>query len=252
MIEYQINKNMKYKRYFLLAFYTFLCLMLSVLPGHAKSIQVLLLSGANNHDWRSTTPCLEQLFSRYSDIRVTTTNHPDTLNTDLLKGVDVIVSNWNTFPESTFVWSEESRQALEKFIRNGGGFVTVHAGSCSNYEWNFFLQLTGGRWGKDTHHGAIEDFDVKVAKDHPITKGITSFRFRDELWESVEWSESVEVLCTARSSAGVDEPVAVVTQIGRGRSFFLVLGHDTDIMQQPMFEKLLIRGVRWTTGNSTE
>lgn len=239
---------MRSKQCFLSVLYMFLCLTLLSMSVDAKPIQVLLLSGANNHDWRSTTPYLERLCEHYPDIRVTITNCPDTLNTEMLKGKDVIVSNWNTFPENTFMWSKESRQALEQFVRNGGGFVTVHAGSCSNYDWDFFLQLTGGRWGKDTHHGAIEDFEVKVAKEHPITKGITSFQFRDELWESVEWSEGVEVLCTARTSSGVDEPIAVVKQLDRGRSFFLVLGHDAEIMQQPMFEKLLIRGIRWTAG----
>lgn len=240
---------MKYKQYFFLLLWG---MSLLAMPIHAKPIQVLLLSGANNHDWRSTTPFLEQLFSHYSEIRVTTTDQPGMLNADMLKGVDVIVSNWNTFPENTFMWNKESRQALEKFVRKGGGFVTIHAGSCSNYDWDFFLKLTGGRWGKDTHHGAIEELEVKVVKDHPITKGIPSFSFRDELWESVEWSRDVDILCTARSAAGVDEPVAVVTQIGRGKSFFLVLGHDAEIMQQPMFEKLLIRGIRWTTGNKIE
>lgn len=218
-------------------------------PIHAKNIQVLLLSGANNHDWRSTTPCLEQLLSCHSDIRVTTTNRPDTLNADLLKGVDVIVSNWNTFPENTVVWNRESRKVLEKFIRGGGGFVTIHAGSCSNYDWDFFLQLTGGRWGKATHHGAISEFEVKVNPYHPITAGIAPFHFRDELWESVEWSPQAEVLCTAQSSTGVDEPVMVVTQIDRGRGFFLVLGHDAETMQQPMFGKLLLKGIRWTAEN---
>lgn len=223
-------------------------MLLQAMPAYAKSIQVLLLSGANNHDWQSTTPCIEQLFSHYTDIEVTLTDRPDTLNASLLKGIDVIVSNWNTFPESASVWGKDSRQALEQFIRNGGGFVTIHAGSCSNYDWDFFLKLTGGRWGAETHHGAIEEFEIIVVKEHPITKGITSFRFRDELWESVEWSPDVEVLCTARSSAGADEPVAVVTRIDAGRSFFLVLGHDAEIMQQPMFEELLIRGVRWAAG----
>ena len=164
---------MRSKQCFLSVLYMFLCLTLLSMSVDAKPIQVLLLSGANNHDWRSTTPYLERLCEHYPDIRVTITNCPDTLNTEMLKGKDVIVSNWNTFPENTFMWSKESRQALEQFVRNGGGFVTVHAGSCSNYDWDFFLQLTGGRWGKDTHHGAIEDFEVKVAKEHPITKGIT-------------------------------------------------------------------------------
>ena len=68
----------------------------------------------------------------------------------------------------------------------------------------------------------------------------------------MEWSKGVEVLCTARASSGVDEPIAVVKQLDRGRSFFLVLGHDAEIMQQPMFGKLLIRGIRWAAGEIVE
>lgn len=239
---------MRYKPH-LFILYIF-CLIILPVSACAKPIHVLLLSGANNHDWQATTPYIELLLKRYTDIRFTTTSRPDTLNSEMLENTDVIVSNWNTFPETSSVWNKDTRQALKQFIRNGGGFVTIHAGSCSNYDWDFFLQLTGGRWGKETHHGNIKEFEVKVTKDHPITQGITTFPFQDELWECVEWSEDIEILCTAQSSSGVDEPVAVITQIDEGRSFFLVLGHDVETMRQPMFETLLIRGIRWCAENN--
>ena len=73
---------MRSKQCFLSVLYMFLCLTLLSMSVDAKPIQVLLLSGANNHDWRSTTPYLERLCEHYPDIRVTITNCPDTLNTE--------------------------------------------------------------------------------------------------------------------------------------------------------------------------
>lgn len=241
----------KYKTMRDLLFRFMILWVFMIVPIHVWSIKkepirVLVLSGANNHDWRTTTPYLEQLLNKQSDICFLTTDRPDTLNARMLTSIDVIVSNWNTFPENNTVWNRESKEALEVFIRKGGGWLTIHAGSCSAYDWDFFWQLTSGRWGKETHHGAISDFEVTVTRTHPITESIQSFRFRDELWENVEWNPNVEVLATAQSTSGKEEPVLAVTQIDRGRGCILLLGHDVEIMRQPMFNTLFIRAVYWT------
>ncbi|MEI6194908.1 MAG: ThuA domain-containing protein [Verrucomicrobiota bacterium] len=46
-------------------------------------------------------------------------------------------------------------------------------------------------------------------------------------------------------SSGKDEPIAFTTKFGEGRSFNLLLGHDTKGMDSAAFEQLLCRGVEW-------
>jgi len=53
----------------------------------------------------------------------------------------------------------------------------------------------------------------------------------DELWVEMDQQPGNQVLCTAWSSSGnngrdQDEPVAICRNQGKGRCFYLVLGHD--------------------------
>ena len=81
-----------------------------------NSIQVLLLSGSNNHDWKSTTPFLEKMYAETGIFSVEITDRPDTLKPDHLDKFDVIVSNWNSWPENDLRWDEELEAGILKFI----------------------------------------------------------------------------------------------------------------------------------------
>jgi type 1 glutamine amidotransferase len=222
------------------------------LCGYAVSpAKVLLLSGSNNHEWQATTPFIQNIYALDGQFTVDVTNRPDTLNTRMLAAYQVILSNWNAFPEPAGLWNPEAKQALQKFIRKGGGFVCIHAASATHYDWPEYLQITGGRWGNKTHHGPIGHFNVHVNNPkHPITKGIQDFEIRDELWVDLECDPAAEILCVAQAAEYTDmpdksEPVALVTRYGKGRGFYLVLGHDIHAMTNADWQNLLLRGTQW-------
>lgn len=102
---------------------------------HAASIPVLIVDGQNNHDWKSTTPHLQKVLEQTGLFKVEVATSP-------AKGGDmsafkpafgryrVILSNYNGEP-----WSKETREALVRFVREGGGFVSVHAANNAFPEW---------------------------------------------------------------------------------------------------------------------
>jgi uncharacterized protein len=58
-------------------------------------LRVLIFSGLNNHDWRSTTPVIRKLFNdcgRFGTVDVT--DAPAELDAGRLADYDVIISNW--------------------------------------------------------------------------------------------------------------------------------------------------------------
>lgn len=60
-------------------------------------LRVLILSGLNNHDWRSTTPVIRMMFAdcaRFGTVDVT--DDPAGLNPAALARYDVLVSNWSS------------------------------------------------------------------------------------------------------------------------------------------------------------
>jgi type 1 glutamine amidotransferase len=230
-----------------------LVLPLSGISGHSGKtpIQVLLISGKNNHDWQKTSPAFRQILEEKGFFKVDITERPDTLKTSDLKKYQVIASNWNAFPETTRQWGEVAEKAILYFVNSGGGFVLFHSASAAHYDWPEYQQMVGATWGKNTHHGQIAPFEVKIQNTkHPVNKGMSNFVITDELWVEMDQQPGNEVLCSAfapSSNKGrdQDEPVLICRKQGKGRCFYLVLGHDVAAMQNIGWKTLMQRGTEW-------
>ena len=223
-------------------------------------IQVLILSGSNNHAWQETTPFIAKLFSESKMFLVEVTNHPDTLKKKDFDKFDVIVSNWNSWPDNDVRWPEEAESGLLKFIKEGGGFVTFHASNSAFYEWPDFKGISTGAWLMDsTWHGKRSATRVMIKNNrHPITKGMSDFLIYDELWVNTGKNEKFEVLGSATnediSGKGIGkQPAIFVSDYGRGRIFYTILGHDVRAMRNTGLQSLLLRGTEWAaTGKVTQ
>src|SRR5262245_55315666 len=102
---------------------------------HAAAVRALIVDGQNNHDFKSTTPHLKKVLEETGLFTVDVATSPGKggdMSTFKPKFADyrVIISNYNG--ES---WSEETQRALVEFVRNGGGFVSVHAADNSFPKW---------------------------------------------------------------------------------------------------------------------
>ena len=232
---------------------TLVVLGLGHVPAAEPVVRVLIVSGQNNHNWRETTPKLRSILENSGRFTVEVTEHPEQCDAAAFAKYDVLLSNWNAFDNpSATNWPAATRQALLDFVRQGKGFVSVHAGSSSFYDWPEYQQLAGGSWKLgQTGHGPVHEFRVKaVDETHPATRGLTNFLVTDELWHRTGLQPGVKILATAFSAtdkqgSGQDEPMAFTTEFGRGRGFNLLLGHDARAMESPGFQTLLQRGTEW-------
>ena len=80
-------------------------------------IKVLILSGKNNHEWQKTTPLLAKIYKDAKLFSVSTTDLPDTLKYDHLKQFDVVVSNWNTWPDTDIRLTEDWEKDFLKYVK---------------------------------------------------------------------------------------------------------------------------------------
>jgi type 1 glutamine amidotransferase len=223
-------------------------------PSVSKPLRALILSGQNNHDWKATTPRLTAILEEEGLFTVDVTENPGLLTVPFLERYDVLVSNWNSFglgPEAER-WPEEAKQATLDFVRRGKGHVVVHAGGASFSGWEDYARLALATWkAGQTSHGPRHEFSVRIdAADHPVAAGLGTFKTSDELWNKPAVSEGAEVVASSFSAldkegTGQWEPAALVGRFGQGRSFTLLLGHDTQAMENPGFQALLKRGVEW-------
>lgn len=182
---------------------------------------------------------------------VSITEEPEKMNPESLNQYNLVLSNWNLFPEKNGNWSEGTKKAVLDFVENGGGFVFVHAASSTNYDWVEYQKLAGATWGKGTRHGKQHSFEVVVeGNTHPVTKEMSNFWIKDELWINMQNFNTCNVIGEAfapKSNKGMDkmEPVIFEGKFGKGRTFFLVLGHDATSMKNLGFKTLLQRGSEW-------
>jgi type 1 glutamine amidotransferase len=205
-------------------------------------IRVLIFSGQNNHNWRETTPKLKAILTAGGRFTADVTEQPEPCDAAGLAKYDLILSDWNSWGKpADMKWPEATRAAFLDFVRNGKGFVAVHAGSSSFFDWEEYQQIAGAWWKLgQTGHGAPHRFTVQPVADHPITRGVEPFTTTDELWRKPGVHPAAKVLAT-----GDDQPVALVTEFGQGRGFTLLLGHTAAFMETPGFQTLLRRGAEW-------
>jgi hypothetical protein len=218
-----------------------LVLLLGLPCARSAPLRLLLLTGANNHDWRATTPVLKAILEHGALFAVDVETNVAAMQPAAFRGYDAVLSNFNTFglkPPGA-VWNPEMRRAFVAFIRAGHGLVVVHAGSAVFYDWPEFQQIAGVTWGQATHHGKLHTNEVAiVTSDHPITAGLRAFETFDEFWQNAPVAPGAQVLATVTprpefGGSGRPEPMALATEFGAGRGFTLLLGHNPQAMASP-------------------
>ena len=201
------------------------------------------------------------------------------------KKYDVVISN---FGYKAADWPKATREAFEKYVAGGGGFVVVHAADNSFPKWKKYNKMIGvGRWGGRTakdgpyvyytnegklvrdpskgrcgSHGPAHNIPITVRiSDHPITKGLPKnwLTAKDECYALLRGpAENMTILATGKDMSGRaptdrHEPMLMVIDYGKGRVFHTALGHDDYSFEGVGFIVTFLRGTEWAaTGKVTQ
>ena len=134
------------------------------------------------------------------------------------------------------------REALQRFVRRGGGILAIHAAADSHYHWPWYGKLIGGRFAR-----------------HPpgTPKGIVRYvatgdtRSRTDEWYYFDDYDPGSRLLTTLDPASIGEPdvnpnpMSWTRKIDGGRVFYTAMGHTAESYSEPWFVRHLGSGLDW-------
>jgi uncharacterized protein len=252
-----------------------------------ERLKALIVDGQNNHNWEGTTPVLKAILEENDLFSVDVATSPpqgqamDSFRPEFAK-YDVVVSNYTGAS-----WPQATQDALESYIKNGGGLVIFHAADNAFPKWDEWNKMIAlGGWGgrneksgpmiryregkvvRDTSpgpggtHGPQHAFQVTLRNDdHPITRGLPPkwMHVKDELYSKLRGpAQNMTLLATAyadpaQRGTGEHEPVLFTIDHRKGRIFHTVLGHGPEQLKCVCCIFLLQRGTEWAaTGKVTQ
>jgi len=217
--------------------------------SETPSKKILIVTGIDHpaHEWQKTAPALAEVLREDVRMKVDVVEQPEFLATDKVYDYDIIVVHFMNWEKPTP--SQVSRENLQKFVNDGKGLVILHFGCGAFRDWPEYSNLAGRIWDPNLRaHDPRGPFSVDIVnKEHPITRGMTSFETDDELYTCLAGNRPIVLLATARSKVDSKAyPMAFVFNYGRGRVFHCALGHDVKAIENPPAAELLRRGCAWT------
>ena len=167
------------------------------------------------------------------------------------------------------VLNAEQREALKRFIENGGGWVGIHgAGGDREYDWKWYVdELVGAQF---IGHTLGPQFQTATWRNenplHPATAKLPEkWQHEEEIYSfdrnvrdfagylvlvSVDestYSPVEKLLWRKRSLAmkGGDHPMVWHHCVGHGRAFYSALGHQAKSYAEPEMKALMEGALGW-------
>lgn len=220
------------------------------LPSLEGKKILIVWGGWEGHSPKEFAERMEK-WTKMEGATVTVSNSLDSYTDSvLMASVDLIIQ-YRTMDKI----SQEQEQALLAAVKGGVGFAGCHGGIGDSFRQNTdFQYMVGGQWV--AHPGGEIDYRVNITNvEDPVTEGVEGFDIHTEQYY-MHIDPNVKVLATTIFSGDHDSwidgavmPVAWKKYFGKGRIFYLSIGHSPETFDVPEVWTMLSRGIRWASGS---
>lgn len=153
------------------------------------------------------------------------------------------------------VLDEGQQTAMEGFVRQGGGFMGLHAAADTEYDWPWYGRLVGAYFknhppGLQSTHVQPERDGKPVGTRWPVTDELYNYRTHPR--GQVRVIATVDERSYEGGTMGADHPIAWCHAFDGGRGWYSGLGHDAAVYADPHFVVQLRGGLRYAAGRSDD
>src|SRR5262245_13643986 len=225
-------------------------------PSHAEKV---LQDLANRHGWEFTfskdgSQFSPEYLAQFDGVFFYTTGDLCSPGTDLQPPMSLV-----------------GKQALFDYVRGGKGFIGTHAASDTFHTDNEskkgpdryvnhgakadpYVRFLGGEFIKHGAQQVATNF-VTDPKFPGFEKIGASYAFQEEWYSLKDFTPDIHVLSVIDAPAmkGLEYqrppfPTTWARREGKGRVWFTAMGHREDVWTNPVFQQILVGGIRWALG----
>lgn len=147
-------------------------------------------------------------------------------------------------------WSAARAVELDAFLARGGGLVLVHWAVNGRDAVPELAQRIGLAWRDGAsrfRHGDVALEWSAAGREHPITGvlGAAPLRLVDETYWALEGDPASITVLASSLEEGTARPQLWTRQAGAGRVFVSLPGHYRWTFDDPLFRRVLLRGIAW-------
>ena len=157
--------------------------------------------------------------------------------------------------------SDAQKIALLDFVQSGRGFLGVHSATDTFYTWPNYLDLIGGYFDGHPWHQTVT---IKVVDPNdPLVAFLGNLlQFDDEIYQirDFDYRGSHVLLRLDQSSVDLKKPgvhqrpygwpLAWTRLYGRGRVFYMALGHEASTWKDARYQRILMNAILWSLRRS--
>ncbi|SEJ39497.1 Type 1 glutamine amidotransferase (GATase1) [Dyadobacter sp. SG02] len=237
----------------------FLLIQCAVSAQSARRIEVLIVDGFSNHDWKQTSAVTKWILEESGRFKVDISTIPaDSVAraawNPTFANYAVVIQNTNNIQNTRLRWPSRAERNLEAYVKGGGGLYILHSANNAFAHWKEYDKMIGLGWrkssegyaleigpsnqvtrippgeGQGTGHGNRFNALIQILNPHPINKDYP------RQWQTANTevyyfprgpAENLTVLSYAYDSTSTKRswPVEWVVSYGAGRVYNSSMGH---------------------------
>ena len=226
-----------------------------------KALLITKTAGWHHDSIEAAVPAMKEL-AKLHDFEVVWPNSLDSVMTDKgLEGFQVIIFMLTTGD----ILNDDQQAAVERFVESGKGFVAIHTGTDTEYDWPWYTKMMGttfyihppvqtatlvvqdynfpgmDRFAKRTlHTDEWYQFSKPIPDDFHVLLTVDESTYNT----NVKWGASGDR--EAREGHGMGyHPVSWYHEYDGGRCFQTSLGHLPATYSDPVFLHHIYGGIYW-------